>query len=383
MAKRGRAMVKHRQSNMKIGIDARMFGPKQGGLGRYIEQLILHLEKIDRANEYVVFLRKNNWDEYNPAAPNFIKVLADIPWYGWAEQVKMPGIIKQEKIELMHFPHWNVPIFFNAPYIVTIHDLLLLHYPTRKASTLGTLAYWFKNLAYKIVLRHAVKKAKAIITPSEFTKKDVMSTFNLPAEKITATHLAPYKDNTAVKDSRALALPEPYILYVGVAYPHKNLDRLLLAWKIFTEKYGSKYHLVLSGKHNYFYKKLLDSTKSDNIIFTDFLTDADLSAVYDHASLFVFPSLYEGFGMPPLEAMAHGVPVISSHSTCLREILGDAAYYFDPEQPAEIAAAIRTVLTDQTLRNNLLEKAKNVLSRYSWEETARQTLNIYLSTGQK
>jgi glycosyltransferase involved in cell wall biosynthesis len=382
MAKRGRAMVKHCQSIMKIGIDARMFGPKQGGLGRYIEQLIINLEKIDRANEYVIFLRKNNWAEYSPAAPNFIKVLADIPWYGWAEQVKMPGIIKHEKIELMHFPHWNVPFFFNAPYIVTIHDLLLLHYPTRKASTLGTVAYWFKNLAYKIVLRHAVQKARAIITPSEFTKKDVMSTFNQPAEKIVTTHLAPY-NNDAAKDGRASAIPEPYVLYVGVAYPHKNLDRLLLAWNIFTEKYGNKYRLILSGKHNYFYKKLMESAKSDSIIFTDFLSDADLSVVYDHASLFIFPSLYEGFGMPPLEAMAHGVPVISSRSTCLREILGDAAYYFDPEQPAEIAGAIQTVLTDQNIRNNLLEKAKNVLARYSWEETARQTLNIYLSTGQK
>jgi glycosyltransferase involved in cell wall biosynthesis len=368
---------------MKIGIDARMFGPKQGGLGRYIEQLIINLEKIDRTGEYVIFLRKDNWDEYSPAAPNFKKVLADIPWYGWAEQAKMPGIIRRENIDLMHFPHWNVPVFFNAPYIVTIHDLLLLHYPTRKASTLGFLAYWLKNIAYKIVLRHAVQKARAIITPSEFTKQDVIGVFNLPAEKITVTRLAPYKNNAVLSGGRAPAIPEPYVLYVGVAYPHKNLERLLLAWKIFTEKHGNKYRLVLSGKNNYFYQKLKDSAKSDNIIFTDFLSDADLSAIYDHASLFVFPSLYEGFGMPPLEAMTHGVPVVSSHSTCLREILGDATYYFDPKQPAEIADAIQAVLADQNLRNNLLEKAKNVLAKYSWEETARQTLNIYLSTGQK
>jgi len=369
---------------MKIGIDARMFGPKQGGLGRYIEQLVINLEKIDRTNEYIVFLRKNNWNDYNPAAPNFKKVLADVPWYGWAEQIKMPKIIRCEKIDLMHFPHWNVPLFFNSPYIVTIHDLLLLHYPTRKASTLGPLLYWFKNLAYKLVLEHAVKRAKIIIAPSEFTKKDIISTLCSPAEKIKVTYLAPYQNKTDAKDTGgAASIPEPYVLYVGVAYPHKNLDRLLQAWQIFTEKNGNKYYLVLSGKNNYFYKKLMASAKSDNVIFTDFLSDADLSAAYNHASLFVFPSLYEGFGMPPLEAMAHGVPVVSSNSTCLKEILGDAACYFDPLQPLQIAEAMQRGLQDQEIRKNLLENAKNVLAKYSWEETTRQTLNIYLSTGQK
>jgi len=112
---------------MKIGIDARMYGPKQGGLGRYVEQLVLELEKIDNQNEFVIFLRADNWNEYTPSKPNFKKVLANISWYGWQEQFKLTPIIKKEKVDLMHFPHWNIPLFYNDPFIVTIHDLILLH----------------------------------------------------------------------------------------------------------------------------------------------------------------------------------------------------------------------------------------------------------------
>ncbi len=366
---------------MRIGIDARMCGPQQGGLGRYIEQLIIHLLKIDSQNEYVLFLRQENWDNLQIINYKFKKVLADIHWYSWKEQLLLTKIIKKEKIDLMHFPHWNVPLFYNDPFIVTIHDLLLLHYPTREASTLGPISYWFKNKTYRAVLKHAVNKARHIITPSEFTKQDVHKTLNIPLEKITATHLAPFNHPGANKQSATPQppLPTPYVLYVGVAFPHKNLNKLIEAWKIFQQKYDKNYHLVLAGKKNYFYNKIINNKKlmTDKIIFTGFLSDNQLAEAYSNASLYIFSSLYEGFGLPPLEAMKHNIPVISSNATCLPEILENAAFYFNPNNNEEIATAIYRGLTDKNLREQLKNNAQILLKKYSWEQTAKKTLNIY------
>ncbi len=400
---------------MLIGIDARMYGPGQGGLGRYIEQLIKHLEQIDRSNDYVIFLRRDNFDNYRPQNPKFKKVLADIAWYGVAEQFKLKKIIRREKVDFMHFPHWNVPLGYNDPFVVTVHDLILLHYPTRRASTKGFFTYWFKNFIWKLVLKNAVKKSIKIITPSEFTKQDLIKTLNVPADKISVTCLAPTpqlngiqppvilseakrseeslsghelgqrsfavaqddKTSTVLKNYK---ITKPYLLYVGVAYPHKNLETLLAAWKIFMEKFGTGYQLVLAGKKNYFYErliKLVAKEKINNVIFTDFIPDQDLPALYQNASLYVFPSLYEGFGLPPLEAMSYNLPVASSAASCLPEILKDAAIFFDPHDKIAMAQAINLGLNDQNLRQKLLENGQKLLKTYSWNKTAAKTLNLY------
>ncbi len=378
---------------MKIGIDARMYGPKQGGLGRYIQQLILHLEKIDADNEYAIFLRQENWDEYQPANPRFKKILADVPWYGWREQILLPRILNKAKIDLMHFPHWNAPLFYRGPFVVTIHDLLLLHYPTREASTLGPVGYFFKNLAYRAVLRRATRHSRHIIAVSEFTKNDIIKTLKIPAEKISVTYPAPTICHSResgnlrslspidILDSR-LRGNDKYVLYVGVAYPHKNLKRLIEAWKIFQQKHGTNYQLVLVGKKNYFYDKLFNNVtiqQFNNVVFTGFVPDSDLPALYASASLYVFPSLYEGFGLPPLEAIQYGVPVISSNRTCLPEVLRDAALYFNPENTNEMADAIWRGLNDQALRRDLIERGHNLCSNYSWKTLAEKTLQIYNS----
>ena len=152
---------------MTIGIDARMLGPKQGGIGRYVHELIKALKHENNHGDFkfVVFLRKENWGLVEESL-KIKKVLADIPWYGWKEQVILPKIINEEKIYLMHFPHWNIPVFYNKPYIVTIHDLLLLHYPSRHASTLGPIKYFFKNIAYRIVLNRAIKNLNTLLRPA-------------------------------------------------------------------------------------------------------------------------------------------------------------------------------------------------------------------------
>ncbi len=371
---------------MKIAIDARMYGPMQGGLGRYIQQLILNLEKIDDQNQYVVLLRQENWTEYYPKKSNFQKILVDIPWYGWKEQIFLPKIIKKLKVDLVHFPHWNVPLLYNDNFVVTIHDLLLLHFPTRHASTLGPIFYWLKNKMFKTTLSHAVQKAKKIITISEFTKQDIIQTLKINPEKIVTTYLSPLEktaDEVPFSIYQKYEINRPYWLYVGVAYPHKNLFKLVDAWEIFCKQHGHTYHLVLTGKKNYFYHQLEKYIQQKNIkgiILTDFVPDSELPELYRNASLYVFPSLYEGFGLPPLEAMQYDLPVIASNRTCLPEILEEAAVYFDPEDPHAITVAANLVIKDHDTRKNLIAKGQEIIKKYSWEKTAIKTLQIYNNT---
>lgn len=372
---------------MKIGIDARMLGPKQGGLGRYIEQLIKHLEPLLGTDQLVVFLRQDNWDIFSPTNPTTKKVLADIPWYGWREQTQFKKIIKAEQVDLMHFPHWNVPLNYNDPFVVTIHDLLLMHFPTRRASTLGPLLYWIKNQAYRLVLRHASKQARAIIATCAFTKNDIIETLHVPAEKISITYQAATKlpANNENPDTilKKYGITKPFVLYVGVSYPHKNLDQLVKSWQLFETTYGTDYQLVLAGKRNYFYDRLL-ATKTwqtcREVVYTDFVPDNELPALYQKASLYVMPSLYEGYALPSLEALSYGLPVVSSTATCLPEILGEAALYCDPRDTRAIATAIHTGLTDLSFRQKSAHESAKRVALYSPKVLAEQTLQLYRKT---
>lgn len=377
---------------MKIGIDARMYGTKQAGLGRYVQELVLGLEKEDSNNEYTVFLRQDNWDEYQPGANNFKKVLADVSWYSLAEQIRFNFIINKAELDLIHFPHWNVPFFYNRQFVVTIHDLIMYHHPRQEASTHGLFFYWFKDIIHRLVLRRAVKKARQIIVTSEFTKQDVNKTLGVPLKKMTVIYQAPFVSGKEEVESLSVGrqgkkeevekfgITKPYVLYVGNAYPHKNLEGLLEAWKIFCEKFGSDYQLVLVGKENYFYKNIKYKVESiKDVILTGYVVDSELVSLYQNASLYVFPSLYEGFGLPPLEAMVYDLPVVSSNASCLPEILGEGALYFDPENYLQMAEVIFKGLTDENLRVELKEKAKEELKRYSSDEFIKNILKIYLN----
>ncbi|MDO8509518.1 MAG: glycosyltransferase family 1 protein [bacterium] len=366
---------------MKIGIDARLFGPKQGGLGRYIEQLIKHLEKIDLTNQYVLFFRKDNWNEFIPTNPNFEKKLADTPWYGWREQTHFLAIINAEKLDLMHFPHWNMPIFYHRPFIVTIHDLIMYHFPRAEASTHGQFIYWLKDSIHRFIIRSACHRARQILTTSEFTKADIVKNLNIDPKKITVTYQAPFEKITPGK--LPLTIKKPYILYVGNCYPHKNLPRLIEAWQQ-VERINPQIHLVLVGRENYFYRKLLQSSeykKCSRVIYLGYQDDTALEAIYENASLYVFPSLYEGFGLPPLEAILRHIPVIASDTSCLPEILGDSAEYFDPADSIAMATKIIQLLNDTEKQKLLINNGQKLLQKYSSDNLARQTLQIYQKSG--
>lgn len=382
---------------MIIGIDARMMG-KGFGLGRYVEQLTSHISVGDHENEYVLFVKP---DFQHQSQNSHIKsIIADVPWYTLDEQINLPGIIKKAGVDLMHFPHWNVPFLYRGPFIVTVHDLTMYHYPRPEATTLGPVRFWLKDKAHRFLVRHAVKKAEHIIVTSQFTKQDVHETLGVPFEKMTVIYQAPFRGNNnfqVTHDNHPSNLPsqisKPYILYVGAAYPHKNVARLIEAWKIFEEKYKDTYQLVLVGKENYFWKRMLNTAglnqgtpndqRSQSIVFFGFASDEELEVIYKNASLFVFPSLYEGFGLPPLEAMVRGIPVVSSGASCLPEILGEAAMYFDPEDSGDMARAIEEALMNEDIRTELKLNARQELARYSAERMALQTRQVYRAHGLK
>ncbi len=370
---------------MRIGIDARMLGER--GIGRYIEQLILNLEKQDVENQYYIFLNKNSFDKYEPRAFNFNKVLADYKWYGIAEQLKFPGLLKKYKLDLVHFPHFNVPIFYNKPFVVTIHDLIALKFPTTRATTLGPFQYAVKNFFSKFVIVHAVKKAKKIIAISDFTKNDLMEFFKFNKKqenkiKVIYEGVTKLDNDSQIKihtsefiDKNPQFFGYDFILYIGSAYPHKNLDKLCEAFKSINDL-----KLVLVGKEDYFYNKLKEEYKdliNNKIFLTGYLDDKELLGLINKAKFYIFPSLYEGFGLPPLEVMQYGLPVLSSYSSCLPEILRDCAEYFDATDTNEIISSINKLKNNENKLKDLSIKEPLFVKRYQWAECIRETLSIY------
>ncbi len=369
---------------MRIGIDARFFGPQESGLGRYVERLLTHLARQDTHNQYVVFLRSEAWEHWEPPNERWTKVRADFRWYSLTEQRQFPKILHQAKLDLMHFPHFNVPVGYRGAFVVTIHDLTLHRYPTARASTLGPLFYWIKYLAYRWVITRAIRRAQAIICVSEYTKQDVHRQFHVPIEKLTVTYEAvdPLPPPAEWSSLTAKGIRPPYVLYVGNSYPHKNLERLIDAWQIANA--ATQAQLVLVGKRDYFSRRLQQYAADRNITglqWFGFAEDHQLAALYQHAQAYFFPSLYEGFGLPGLEAMQAGIPVYASKASCLPEIFGAAARYFDPQDTQAIARSIDHALHDKLEREQLIAAGKERLTRFSWSDMARATLSVYQSVG--
>lgn len=367
---------------MHIGIDARFYGSLGKGLGRYTEKLIQELEKLPGDDSFTVFLRQENFEEYIPTNPRFKKVLADYPWYGWQEQVLFPKLLYSLAIDCMHFPHFNVPLLYWRKSIVTIHDLILFHYPTVKASELSPLLYWMKYWVYRLVIFIAVWRAEKVITVSRFTADDVARSFPFAHEKIFVTYEAAedYCFWNTKQSSQALLqslriLSKEYILYVGNAYPHKNLECLIEVAIAMPDK-----KFVCVGKEDYFYRTLYRKVQergATNIIFVGFIPDRELAILYQEAWCYFFPSLYEGFGLPGLEALSHGTPVVAARAGALPEILGDAALYFDPENPLSVVPFFERLKTDQEFRSNLIERGYRKITQFSWKRMASLTLQRY------
>jgi len=392
-------MTTKSEKRRTIGIDARFYGPLGKGLGRYTQEIVDNVIAIntDEAIDYVIFLSVENFDEFICPNTNVRKEFIKSRWYTLAEQFEVPYKWWRAKIDLMHFPHFNVPFIKTGVYVVTIHDLILTKFPTHRASTLHPLIYWLKDKAYRLIISSAVKNAKRIITVSEFTKLDLIEQFKADDKKIEVTYegvanLAKGNDSLFVAkldNKKTLALYNihvPFLLYIGNAYPHKNLEGLILAFSKLHIKHPDL-RLVFVGKEDYFYNRVKDFARTNNlwqkenlnspVVFTGYVPDADLEALFQEASVYVFPSLYEGFGLPPLEAMAHNCPVASSNRASMPEILGEAADYFNPENKEEMINVIENILINENERQRLINLGSEQVKKYSWWECALATSKIY------
>lgn len=392
----------NKERKIRIGIDARFYGPLGKGLGRYTQEIVDNILKINQADPsssfyFVIFLSPENFDEFVSDNPRVKKVRLPFRWYSLSEQILFPFYIWKERLNLMHFPHFNVPLLNTTRFIVTIHDLILTRFPTIRASTLSPFKYRLKNLAYRLVILSALRRSRHIITVSCFTKDDIIKKFSVKPDKISVTYEGVANLNSGqdslfvakISKSEVLSkyhITERFLLYVGNAYPHKNLEELI---RVFAElrKEEGNLRLVLVGKDDYFYQRLKKFASSLNvwqvgndnspIIFAGYVPDRQLEVLYQQATAYVFPSLYEGFGLPPLEAMAKGCPVLSANTASLPEILGSAALYFDPYKQGDLLLKLKMIISDEALRSALIERGRKQTRLYNWWECARETFNIY------
>lgn len=369
---------------MRIGIDARFFGPQESGLSRYIQRLITYLEAIDAHNQYVIFLRPEAWDIWQPKNWRWTKVEANYRWFTIAEQVFMPAIYRRAKLDLLHVPHFNFPLGYTGRFVVTIHDLILNEFPTERASTLWPAIFRAKLLAYKLDIRQAITRSAAVLAVSDYTKQLIIKRFHIPENKIHVTYesVDPFPPPAPSAEITAHGITMPYILYVGNSYPHKNLERLLEATKQATDR-GEKFQLVLVGKRDYFSQRLEVYSRSigvTNVLFYGFAPDEVLATLYEHATAYFFPSMSEGFGLPGLEAMQAGVPVYAARAASLPEVFGPAAAYFNPYDVDDMTGSILRALHDTMERQQLIAAGRDRLGHFSWAAMAQQTLQVYEST---
>lgn len=425
---------------MKIGIDGRLWN--ETGVGRYIRNLVAELQKIDKENEYVLFVRSQDKERVQSSIINdqwSIKT-ADITWHTVAEQLRFGKLLEKEKLDLVHFPYFSVPIRFNGKFVLTIHDLILHHYPTGKASTKSWFVYWFKHQAYKFIIAKAAKKAVKIITVSNATKKEIVDHLYVSANKIEVTYegidtriksfdkaqdknqeLGIKNEGAGVKRSFANAQDNlrnsNYFLYVGNAYPHKNLERLIEAYAALQDsaEVGAKFSrasiemdkpkqgasegsknfassprfadikLILVGKDDFFYKRLKEDVRKldleNFVLFKHEVTDEELASLYKNALALVMPSLMEGFGLPVVEAMAQKCTVALSDIPVFHEIAQDVGIYFDPTHIQSIKNVLESIAKG-TLPHDKERKDKGlkITQNFSWEKMAQQTLAVYKSS---
>jgi glycosyltransferase involved in cell wall biosynthesis len=370
---------------MRIGIDARFYS--EAGIGRYIRNLISELSKIDNENQYFIFLLNKNFDKVS-LPKNFTKVRANFKWYGFSEQIKFPQLLGKYKLDLVHFPHFNIPIFYRGPFVVTIHDLIHQNFQMKRVTSHSPLIYKIKQKGYSKAFSTALKKSQKVITVSDYVKLELIDKWKVGSGKIVVTKEAAEEKFITLsrKISNAQAkktldkynIHPPFIYYLGNAHPHKNVEGLINAFMILRKNY-QYLTLVLSGHDHYFWERIKKENQQKDIIYTGYVTDEEAIAILKSAACYVQPSFEEGFGIPLLEAFAVGTPVASSDAASLPEVGGDAATYFDPKNPENMAKIIQNVLNNQKLRTDLIKKGQERYKLFSWEKMAKETLRIYKS----
>lgn len=369
---------------MRIAIDLIPITGKEAGLQRYAQQLVKGLAEFDKKNDYILLLNEKAYDFFYVKQSNFknIKVKTPPKIHFFWEQVYLPLHTLFKNFDILHFPVSAPPYFqfSSLKTIVTMHDLTFIIYP--ETMTKISRLYW------TFFMKRGVKTAKKIIADSKSTKDDLIKHYNIPEEKVKVIHAALTRNFStsleasnfqSVKDE--YGLPEKYLLYVGTLEPRKNVRRLVQAFHKAKSKKRFIHKLVITGKKGWLFSEIFETVEKlrlgSEVIFTGFVPDEDLPGIYSGAEIFVFPSLYEGFGLPPLEAMSYGVPVLVSNSSSLPEVVGDAGILVNPEDIDDIANGILRLVEDQNLRNQLKEKGLQQAQKFSLERMAKETLEVY------
>lgn len=372
---------------MRIGIDGRLWN--ETGVGRYIRNLVDNLTIIDTKNQYVLFVTSETavaFKTHDKTFPDNWKIVrCDIRWHTIAEQLELPRVLDKEKLDLMHFPYFSVPLLYRKPFVITIHDLIVHHFPTGKASTLPAPIYYAKHASYKFIIKNAAKRAQKVIAVSNATKQEIIDHLEIPARKIDVTYegVDPQFLSNTITTVKQFEIDDiSYLLYVGNAYPHKNLERLITAFELALSD-NPDLKLVLVGKKNYFYTKLSEYVHKKklgkSIIFFGQASDGELQSLYQHATACIFPSLMEGFGLPGLEALQSGCLLLASDIPVFREMYKDTALYFDPLVPESIHATIQQVLSAKTSFTERKRQGKKLAQSFSWETMSQQTQKVYLA----
>lgn len=380
----------------KIGLDLRLFGTEHGGIGRYCQELFPRLLELDKENKYFLFVNKQAASseiiKLLSKRPNIEVVETNIRHYSLGEQLGFLRLLNKLNLDLIHFPNFNVPVFYKKPFVVTIHDMV--HHKIGGAKKSHLLHF----LAYKKVISTAAQNAKKIITVSEASKKDISGFLSRGAGSGSAGQTIDSKIqviyeaaslNTNASDEKVkeikkrYLLKRPYFLFVGVLERKKNVVNLSRGFDYFLQKYHLNMDLVIVGKADARYPeirhKAMDIKNANNLVFTGAVEESELEALYKDAYAFVSASLHEGFGLPGAEALGFGLPLLVSNLDVFNEIYDNAAVYFNPLDPQDIGEKMNLLARDKQFYEQLSTKSLARAQIFSWDKAARETLEVYKS----
>jgi len=367
---------------MKIAIDARKW--RDYGIGTYVRNLVRHLAQLDHDTTYFLFCDRADEATLRDLAENFMPVVEGSGKYSLAEHVAIPYKLRRLGVDLFHSPHYVLPLLTRKPSVVTVHDCIHLLFPQYLPSR---MAYQYA----RFMMGSAIHRSRLVFTVSEASRRDILGFYpETDPERVqvipNAIDEALLEDPGEEEMQRVMEryqIRGRYILYVGNIKPHKNLDRLVLAFSLLKQRPGHEdVKLLIIGDQLHqqgFLRRAVEGARvRQDVRFFGFVPDRTLSALYRLASVFAFPSLYEGFGLPPLEAMACGTPVVTSRISSLPEVVGDAALLVDPLSVDDIASGLERVLTDEDLRRDLVLRGRARVRQFSWERSVRAVHRAYM-----
>src|SRR5215813_13185776 len=377
---------------MRVAIDIRKIN--EFGVGTYIWNLVRNLAAIDTETDYLLIGSNRTFHELGPLPANFRQLYHPEEESLWRHHVTIPFALRRQHVDVIHVPHHNASFFNPSKLVVTIHDCVHLLFPDEDSSK-------FRNYRSYLQTKRVVESAKHVFAVSKSTKEDLINIFELPPSKISVVHNALDErfvfTHTPEERKQVLEryqLKDPFVLYAGKIRSHKNLHRLIEAFAVLKNELAedNRYKnlkLIIIGdelsKHQYLRLTVVRSGAQQDVRFFGFVPYPILRVFYQSAVLFAFPSLYEGFGLPPLEAMANRTPVIASNTSSLPEVLDDAAVLVNPENVFDIARGMKLILLDDVLRQKLIAKGVDQVTKFSWKFAAEKVLQTYrlVATGRR